>query len=426
MDWAGPAGAAWLALQGLQREPWFAAAAATVILGLLLLLFVLALRLRRLNRRLAASADPARTLYQAVVTTREARSKAAAVASVRSADGQPKAAASSTSKGFQPALRVRTPAVSMATAAPCLVKIYVDGSNLQENWEAIQHRSNEIDETGVDWDALPRLLIDDIARRPDFAGRRIVYCGTHVYGSYFPAQYYDLLERLETGAIKSTPVPYMEFRRGRARAAVEQTVPAAHPGREAEVQRRVKARMLAELDEWRLKNQAQVDLLTRGLPNRFGYRSFPFERRVRRDLKKARYNSNGLPQADEKGLDVHCCTDLMADGVFDIFDVAVIVSNDSDFVPAIAFVKEELGKTVIQLGPRTMSDAVRAACSGHIDLEDMVKQVNVSRQTARPAPPASPKTAPVPIATIAPLGHVASPADPPQPVAAAPVPVKSA
>ena len=146
----------------------------------------------------------------------------------------------------------------------------------------------------------------------------------------------------------------------------------------------VKERMLAELDAWRQKNQTQIDLLTRGLPNRFGYRSFPFERRVRRDLKKARYNSNGLPQADEKGLDVRCCTDLMADGAFDIFDVAVIVTNDSDFVPAIAFVKDELGKAVIQLGPRTMSEAVRAACSGHIDLEDLIKQVNISRASAPP------------------------------------------
>ena len=236
--------------------------------------------------------------------------------------------------------------------------------------EAIQFRNGAIDPAGVDWDALPRFLIEDIAKRPAFAGRQIVYCGAHVYGSYFPAEYDDLLERIETGAIRSTPIPYMEFRRGRTRAGIEATVPANQPNREAEVQRMVKERMLAELDAWRQKNQTQIDLLTRGLPNRFGYRSFPFERRVRRDLKKARYNSNGLPQADEKGLDVRCCTDLMADGAFDIFDVAVIVTNDSDFVPAIAFVKDELGKAVIQLGPRTMSQAVRAACSGHIDLED--------------------------------------------------------
>ena len=408
MDWLGQASAAWLALQGAAGAPWFAPTAASAFAVLLLLSVWLLVRVRRLKRQLAASADPARTLYQAVVTTRDARLRAGEISAARSSEGrtsegQPLSAPQPAPRGQRSGGRSRpAPAAHLPQAVPCLVKVYVDGSNLQENWEAIQFRNGAIDATGVDWDALPRFLIEDIARRPAFAGRQIVYCGAHVYGSYFPAEYYDLLERIETGAIKSTPIPYMEFRRGRTRAGVEATVPANHPNREAEVQRLVKDRMLAELDVWRQKNQTQIDLLTRGLPNRFGYRSFPFERRVRRDLKKARYNSNGLPQADEKGLDVRCCTDLMADGAFDIFDVAVIVTNDSDFVPAIAFVKDELGKAVIQLGPRTMSEAVRAACSGHIDLEDLIKQVNISRALA-PSAALQPVAATQPAVVMAPI-----------------------
>lgn len=392
MDWLGQVSAAWRTLEGVLAAPWFASAAASALVVLVLLSLWLQVRVHRLKRQLAASADPSRTLYQAVVTTRDARLHAADVAAARAGDGQATSTQLSGQKGQRSSGRSRpSPVAPLPQAAPCLVKVYVDGSNLQENWEAIQFRNAANDLAGVDWDALPRFLIEDIANRPAFAGRQIVYCGAHVYGSYFPAEYYDLLERIETGAIRSTPIPYMEFRRGRTRAEIEAAVPANHPNREAEVQRLVKETMLAELNAWRQKNQTQIDLLTRGLPNRFGYRSFPFERRVRRDLKKARYNSNGLPQADEKGLDVRCCTDLMADGAFDIFDVAVIVTNDSDFVPAIAFVKDELGKAVIQLGPRTMSEAVRKACSGHIDLEDLIKHVNISRASApasvlQPAP----------------------------------------
>jgi hypothetical protein len=400
MDWSGQVSATWRTLESVLGAPWFAPAASSAVAVLILLSIWLLVRVRRLKRQLAASADPARTLYQAVVTTRDARLHAGDIAAARSSQGQPASPPPSGQRGHRSSGRSRlSPAAPLPQAAPCLVKVYVDGSNLQENWEAIQFRTGTIDPAGVDWDALPRFLIEDIAKRPAFAGRQIVYCGAHVYGSYFPAEYYDLLERIETGAIRSTPIPYMEFRRGRTRADIERTVPADHPHRDTEVQRLVKDRMLAELNVWRQKNQTQIDLLTRGLPNRFGYRSFPFERRVRRDLKKARYNSNGLPQADEKGLDVRCCTDLMADGAFDIFDVAVIVTNDSDFVPAIAFVKDELGKAVIQLGPRTMSEAVRAACSGHIDLEDLIKQVNIGRASA-------PAVAPQP-ATVAQSAQVA-------------------
>ena len=430
MDWAGLTAAAWLALLGAQHELWFAPAAVTVVVVLLLLFAWLLLRLYRLERRLAASTDPSRTLYRAVVTTREARRLAAAMTTSRPGDSRlgDSPARSSTPtplKGYRPGGRSRTSIGPLPDAAPCLVKIYVDGSNLQENWEAIQTRNGSVDTVGVDWDAMPRFLIEDVSKRPAFAGRHIVYCGAHVYGSYFPAHYYDLLERLENGAIKSTPIPYMEYRRGRVRDEAERTVPASHPAREAEVQRLVKSRMLAELDQWRRKNQEQIDLLTRSLPNKFGYRSFPFERRVRRDLKKARYNSNGLPQADEKGLDVRCCTDLMADGAFDIFDVAVIVTNDSDFVPAIAFVKDELGKAVIQLGPRTMSEMVRKACSGHIDLEDLVQCVNLNRASALSAPISQPAAHQGQVApSVIPAAPEPEPARPTP--AVVPAPVRSA
>ena len=88
MEWLGQISAAWRALEGVLAAPWFAPAAASALAVLLLLSLWLLLRVRRLKRQLAASADPARTLYQAVVTTRDARLRAADAAGGRAGEGQ--------------------------------------------------------------------------------------------------------------------------------------------------------------------------------------------------------------------------------------------------------------------------------------------------------------------------------------------------
>lgn len=49
---------------------------------------------------------------------------------------------------------------------------------------------------------------------------------------------------------------------------------------------------------------------------------------------------------EEKGSDVNLASHLINDGWKDSYDVAVIVSNDSDLIEPIRIAKEELGKTV--------------------------------------------------------------------------------
>ncbi|MBN8542863.1 MAG: NYN domain-containing protein [Alphaproteobacteria bacterium] len=50
--------------------------------------------------------------------------------------------------------------------------------------------------------------------------------------------------------------------------------------------------------------------------------------------------------AEEKGSDVNLASHLINDGWKDLYDVAVVVSNDTDLVEPIRIVKEELHKTV--------------------------------------------------------------------------------
>ncbi|MGH7091448.1 MAG: NYN domain-containing protein [Stellaceae bacterium] len=56
-------------------------------------------------------------------------------------------------------------------------------------------------------------------------------------------------------------------------------------------------------------------------------------------------------RTEEKGSDVNLATHLLHDAHRDRFDVAVIVSNDSDLLEPIRIVREELGKKVSILNP---------------------------------------------------------------------------
>jgi uncharacterized LabA/DUF88 family protein len=53
-----------------------------------------------------------------------------------------------------------------------------------------------------------------------------------------------------------------------------------------------------------------------------------------------------VKKTEEKGSDVNLAVNLVADGYKGLFDVAVLITNDSDLLAPIKVVKGELGKTV--------------------------------------------------------------------------------
>jgi len=56
-------------------------------------------------------------------------------------------------------------------------------------------------------------------------------------------------------------------------------------------------------------------------------------------------------KTEEKGSDVNIASHLIYDGCKGIYDVAIVISNDSDLVEAIKIVRNELNKGVIVLNP---------------------------------------------------------------------------
>jgi uncharacterized LabA/DUF88 family protein len=66
-------------------------------------------------------------------------------------------------------------------------------------------------------------------------------------------------------------------------------------------------------------------------------------------------------KTEEKGSDVNLASYLLVDAFEDRFDVAVIISNDSDLKEPISLVRSRFGKKIVILGPKStrISGALR-------------------------------------------------------------------
>lgn len=65
------------------------------------------------------------------------------------------------------------------------------------------------------------------------------------------------------------------------------------------------------------------------------------------------YHPVRVIKTEEKGSDVNLASHLLMDAFDDLFDVAVVVSNDSDLAEPIRLVKQRFGKAVGLLGHRS-------------------------------------------------------------------------
>ena len=75
-----------------------------------------------------------------------------------------------------------------------------------------------------------------------------------------------------------------------------------------------------------------------------------------------------------KGDDVYLATDLIKGSFKDLYDVAVIVSGDEDFIPAIIVVQENNKKVINAFFPKSSSYLLRNCCDGSINLKKELLQ----------------------------------------------------
>lgn len=84
---------------------------------------------------------------------------------------------------------------------------------------------------------------------------------------------------------------------------------------------------------------------------------------------------NGNYVFDVKGDDVHLAVDLVSGAYENLYDTAIIVSGDEDFVPAIKKI-QKLGKKVINAYFRSSSSAsLKKTCDDYIYMNDLIKKL---------------------------------------------------
>lgn len=82
-----------------------------------------------------------------------------------------------------------------------------------------------------------------------------------------------------------------------------------------------------------------------------------------------KYVGRRVVKTEEKGSDVNLATLLLVDAFDDLFDCAVIVSNDSDLKEPIAQVKQRFGKAIGILNPQ------QRASRALVPLADFIKPI---------------------------------------------------
>ena len=72
---------------------------------------------------------------------------------------------------------------------------------------------------------------------------------------------------------------------------------------------------------------------------------------------------------DIKGDDVHLASDLIKGSYEDLYDAAIVVSGDEDFVPAIKIARANKKKIINAFFPKSSAYRLRNCCDGSINLK---------------------------------------------------------
>ena len=81
---------------------------------------------------------------------------------------------------------------------------------------------------------------------------------------------------------------------------------------------------------------------------------------------------NGMPDYTIKGDDVHLAVDLVSGAYENLYDVAIVVSGDEDFVPAIETARKNKKRVINAFFPKSSSYLLRNCCDGSINLKKVL------------------------------------------------------
>ena len=195
------------------------------------------------------------------------------------------------------------------------VKIFIDFWNLQLSWNEYHSRLGFTTPVRIPWEGtLPQVLLSKV-------GEDSEYAGTHVYASINPKSPKDR----------------------RLRSFLQQMD--LFQGYKVIIKERKPARPVKCTDE-----------------------------ACRREITHCPHCSRGLIRTVEKGVDTSIAIELFHYALDNVYDRAVLMSNDEDFVPAIEYIQRR-GNYIIHAGFKDQGFTVKKACWSHIDFEDIMSDL---------------------------------------------------
>lgn len=197
------------------------------------------------------------------------------------------------------------------------VKIFVDFWNFQLSWNEYHRNVGNKKKVPIPWEkTLPQVLVNKI-------GTDAVYTGTHVYASINPKSPSDM-------KLKS----FLE-------------IMATFPGYSVIVKERKPAKPI------KCNNEG-----------------------CRKPIIICPHCSKKLIRTVEKGVDTSIATELFYYALENLYDTAILLSGDKDFIPAIEYIQRR-GNYIIHAGFKEQSFEIRKACWSHINLEDVIPELLV-------------------------------------------------
>ncbi len=195
------------------------------------------------------------------------------------------------------------------------VKIFIDFWNLQLSWNEYHKRNGSPSYIRIPWEkTLPQVLIKQVDPNP-------VYAGTHVYASINPNSPSDR-------GLQSF-LQQMELFSG-FKVVIKERKPA---------------------QPFRCSNTG-----------------------CRQEITHCPDCSKDLLRTAEKGVDTTIAIELFHYALDNVYDKAILISNDEDFIPAIEFIHRR-GNQIIHAGFKNQALALKKACWDHINFEDIMPEL---------------------------------------------------
>jgi len=82
-----------------------------------------------------------------------------------------------------------------------------------------------------------------------------------------------------------------------------------------------------------------------------------------------------LKGTSEKGIDAAIITDLLSLAFDDNYDIAILVSGDADYAPAVEYIQKKTDKQIIQAFFKAHGDELRNKCWDHLFFEDLLPKL---------------------------------------------------